>query len=327
MQRRCFMGLAAAGLLPCAGPARAGDEIKIGFIVKQAEEPWFQDEWRFAEQAAREKGFKLVKLAAPDGDRLLAAVDNLAAQRAAGLIVCVPDVKLGPALIARTRQTGLKLLTVDDQLVNGAGKPIEAVPHVGISARLIGQQVGTALVAEARRRGWKLQELGVVRMSYDQLTTARERTEGALEILQQAGIAAGQILSAPMSHVDIENAFNAASSALTQRPQLRKWLALGPNDEAVLGAVRAAEGKGLKADSFIGVGIGGSLAALNEFAKAEPTGFAATVMISPRRHGYDTALAMYDWIKSGRAPAPLTLTTGELAHRGNVQQVRTSLGL
>ena len=31
--------------------AHAADEIKIGFLVKQAEEPWFQDEWKFAEQA------------------------------------------------------------------------------------------------------------------------------------------------------------------------------------------------------------------------------------------------------------------------------------
>ena len=30
------------------------DDVKIGFVVKQPEEPWFQDEWRFAEQAAKE---------------------------------------------------------------------------------------------------------------------------------------------------------------------------------------------------------------------------------------------------------------------------------
>ncbi|WP_444718895.1 hypothetical protein [Paucibacter soli] len=32
--------------------------------------------------AAQALGFKLIKIAAPDGDRLLAAVDSLAAQRA-----------------------------------------------------------------------------------------------------------------------------------------------------------------------------------------------------------------------------------------------------
>ena len=32
--------------------AQAG-AIKIGFLVKQPEEPWFQLEWKFADQAAR----------------------------------------------------------------------------------------------------------------------------------------------------------------------------------------------------------------------------------------------------------------------------------
>ena len=32
-------------------------DVKIGFVVKQPEEPWFQDEWKFADQAAKEKGF------------------------------------------------------------------------------------------------------------------------------------------------------------------------------------------------------------------------------------------------------------------------------
>jgi len=27
--------------------------VKIGFLVKQAEEPWFQTEWAFAEKPAR----------------------------------------------------------------------------------------------------------------------------------------------------------------------------------------------------------------------------------------------------------------------------------
>ena len=74
--------------------AHAADEIKIGFLVKQAEEPWFQDEWKFAEMAAKEKGFKIVKIGTPSGDKLLSAIDNLAAQHAQGFIVCVPDVKL-----------------------------------------------------------------------------------------------------------------------------------------------------------------------------------------------------------------------------------------
>lgn len=91
--------IAAAAFALCAfGAAQAADPVKIGFLVKQAEEPWFQDEWKYAEQAARDKGFTLVKIGIPNGEKMIAAIDNLAAQKAQGFVICAPDVKLGGAV-------------------------------------------------------------------------------------------------------------------------------------------------------------------------------------------------------------------------------------
>ncbi len=104
---------------------------KIGFIVKQPEAGWFQDEWRFAEVAAKEKGFDLIKIGAQDGQKLMSALDNLGTQNADGVIVCVPNVKLGPAVVASAKRNGLKLMSVDDRLVDGNGEPIEDVVHIG----------------------------------------------------------------------------------------------------------------------------------------------------------------------------------------------------
>ena len=84
--------------LALASAAHAADPVKIGFLVKQAESPWFQDEWRHAEQAAKDKGFTLVKIAVPSGEKMMSAIDNLAAQKAQGFIICAPDVKLGAAV-------------------------------------------------------------------------------------------------------------------------------------------------------------------------------------------------------------------------------------
>src|SRR5471030_3091046 len=87
--------LLAAATLCLMAAAHAAEPVKIGFLVKQAEEPWFQDEWRYAEQAAKEKGFSLVKIGVPNGEKMIAAIDNLAAQKAQGFVICAPDVKLG----------------------------------------------------------------------------------------------------------------------------------------------------------------------------------------------------------------------------------------
>ncbi|MDM4765277.1 arabinose ABC transporter substrate-binding protein [Pelomonas sp. SE-A7] len=324
IQRRA---LCLALLMGLSGISLAAEPVKIGFLVKQAEEPWFQDEWRFAEQAAREKGFTLVKIGIPSGEKMMAAIDNLAAQKVQGFVICAPDVKLGMAVARAAKRHQLKVMSVDDQLVDGAGKPIADIPHMGISAYEIGKQVGQGLADEIKARGWSLAEVGALRVAYDQLPTARERTQGALDALKAAGLPLANVVEAPQAKTDTESAFNAANIAFTKNAKFKRWVAFGMNDEAVLGAVRAGEGRGFKQDAMLGVGIGGSQTALNEFSKPQATAFFGTVLISPRRHGYETALNVYEWVTTGKAPAAMTLTSGTLMTRKNQAEVRKQMGL
>ena len=316
LTRRGWIGTAAAATATACSPRDR--RVRIGFVVKQPEEPWFQEEWRFAGKAADDLGFRLIRIGAPDADRVLTAIDTLAAKDAKGLVICTPDPKLGLAIVERSRSDDLKLMTVDDRLVGQDGRPIASVPHVGISASAIGRMAGQTAVAEAKRRGWKLaQDTALLRMSFDSLETGRERTTGGRDALVAAGLDPAHVFDAPQRTTDTEGAFNAANPVLTRAVRFRRWAVLGMNDESVLGGVRAAEGLGLAAAEVIGVGIGGSGASEAEFSKPAPTGLYASILLSPRRHGYDTAAAMYGWVTGGHKPALLTYTTGQVMTRGN----------
>ena len=198
---------------------------------------------------------------------------------------------------------------------------------MGISAFEIGKQVGTGMLDEMKKRGWNMNEVGALRISFDELPTAKERTSGVIEALTAGGFPAANIINAPQVKTDTESAFNAGNTALLKNQKFKKWLAFGLNDEAALGAVRAAEGQGIKADSMIAIGIGGSASATSEFAKKDVTAFLGTVLISPKRHGYETAMNMYEWVKNGKAPAALTLTSGKIMYRNNQKEVKAEMGL
>lgn len=324
---RSLKAIIMASAIALTASAAFAADVKIGFVVKQAEEPWFQDEWKFAEQAAKEKGFTLVKIGAEDGEKVQSAIDNLGAQGAQGFIICVPDVKLGPGIVAKATANDLKLMTVDDRLVGADGKPLEDVPHMGISAIKIGETVGQSIAAEIKKRGWEMKDVGAIRVSYDQLPTAVDRVEGAITALKAAGFPAENIYDAPQAKTDTEAALNAATTVLNKHSNIKHWIAFGLNDEAVLGAVRASESVGISADNMIGVGIGGAESAINEFKKPSATGFYGTVIISPKRHGYETALNMYEWIANNKEPEKLILTSGSLAVRGDYEKVRADLGI
>ncbi|MBE7559809.1 arabinose ABC transporter substrate-binding protein [bacterium] len=308
-----------------ASPETSGDPLVLGFLVKRPEEPWFQDEWKYAQEFADKAGIRLVKIGAVDGEKVLTSIDNLAAQGARGFVICTPDVKLGPAIMAKAAGYGMKVFTVDDRLVGSDGQFMD-VPYMGISARAIGETVGAAAWAEMQRRGWPVAETGVCVITFDELDTVKQRTDGAVDVLVQAGFPAAQIYRMPEKTTDTPGAFDAAHVLLTQHPEVKRWIAVSINDEGVLGAVRAMENRGFNADTIIGVGIGGS-SALPEFQKPQPSGFCATCLINARRHGYEALELLYKWVKDGQEPPKVTLTAGEIITRENYREKMQSLGL
>lgn len=337
MRRRGFLaifGLAALALTGCpsntpapTGGAAGGEKIKLGFVVKSATEPWFQTEWKFAQQAADKNGFELIKQPATDAEEVDRTLNNLANQGAKGVVICTPDTKLGPAIIAKCKEKNLKLFTVDDRLLDADGKPMKDVPYLGISAREIGKSVGQAIVDEAKKRGWNLAEVGAAVLTVDELETARERIAGATEVLLANGFPEKNLYKVAWKKpYDISTAVEAANTVLTQHGDIKKWVAFSSNDDGVLGFVRASEQKSLPAESVIGVGINGTTAK-DDFAKDKPTGMVASVLLSARTHGYATIESLYHWVKDGKEPAMETYTKGTLIDRTNYKEKMKEEGI
>ncbi len=318
-----FVGvLLIASVAVFAVPAK----IKIGFLVKQAEESWFQNEWKFAQKFADENNVELIKIGVPDGEKVMAAIDNLAAQRAQGFVICTPDVRLGPAIMAKANAKKLKVFTVDDRFVGADGKPMANVPYMGISATQIGFDVGQALYAEMKKRGWNAAETAAMAVTHDELETIKQRTDGSKDALIKAGFPAAKIYDAVNKSLDVPGAMEGGNVALTQHPEVKRWLVFGGNEESVIGAIRAMEGRGFNGTTIIGIGIGASIG-ISEFKKPGINGFFATSAISPYRHGYETTKLLYGWIKTGKRPSLVTLTAGYIVTRETYKKVMADLGL
>ncbi|MGS0624552.1 arabinose ABC transporter substrate-binding protein [Ralstonia sp. VS2407] len=330
LRRLTLSALAATlclGPLAASLPAHADEPLKIGFLVKMPEQAWFINEQKAATELGKKEGFSVVNIGTPDGEKVLSAIDNLGAQGAKGFVICAPDVRLGPAISARAKHYNMKFVTVDDQLVDSSGKPLANVPHLGMSAFKIGNQVGQAISDEMKRRGWKPEEVGALRITNYELPTAKLRTDGATQTLLAGGFKKENIFDAPQKTTDDAGGFNAASPVLAQHAGIKKWVIFALNEESVLGGVRATEQLHIPAADVIGVGINGAGEAFAEFQKKEQTGFFGTIAVSSTNHGKDSAANLVDWIKTGKQPPADTQTTGKLMVRSNWQEVRKELGI
>ena len=300
--------LAAIGLAAVMSQSAMAENLKLGFLVKQPEEPWFQTEWKFADKAGKDLGFEVIKIAVPDGEKTLNAIDSLAASGAKGFVICTPDPKLGSAIVAKARGYDMKVIAVDDQFVNAKGKPMDTVPLVMMAATKIGERQGQELYKEMQKRGWDVKESAVMAITANELDTARRRTTGSMDALKAAGFPEKQIYQVPTKSNDIPGAFDAANSMLVQHPEVKHWLIVGMNDSTVLGGVRATEGQGFKAADIIGIGING-VDAVSELSKAQATGFYGSLLPSPDVHGYKSSEMLYNWVAKDVEPPKFTEVT------------------
>jgi L-arabinose transport system substrate-binding protein len=331
MNRRGLRSLCCAAVavsaMSLSGLLLAAEEVKIGFLVKQAEEPWFQTEWAFAEKAGKEHGFTVIKIAVPDGEKTLSAIDSLAANGAKGFVICPPDVSLGPAIVAKAKANGLKVIAVDDRFVDAKGNFMEDVPYLGMAAFEVGQKQGAAMAAEAKKRGWDWKDTYAVINTFNELDTGKKRTDGSVKSLEEAGMPKDHILFTAAKTLDVPGSMDATNSALVKLPSGAKNLIIGGmNDNTVLGGVRATESAGFKAANVIGIGINGT-DAIGELKKPE-SGFFGSMLPSPHIEGYNTAKMIFDWVTKGTEPAKYTaMDEVTLITRANFKEELTKIGL
>lgn len=292
---------------------------KIGFIVKNMADSWFQVETKFAQDAADEIGAELIVQEAKDGNALMNLLSTMKTQGVQGVIICAPEVQLGQGIVAKCEEEGLKLMTVDDRLVDADGNPIESVPHLGISATKIGELVGETIANEAKSRGWNMSEVGAITVLVEGLQTAEERVNGASSKLIEAGLPKENVFLASWTGADVNSAIDSSNPVISQHPEIKHWVCYSSNDDGMIGAVRALEVKGFAPADIIGVGINGKLVA-QEFAKGKESGIFASVMLKASEHGGQTVKAMYKWITEGTAPDPLTLTLGDVITKENYKE-------
>jgi L-arabinose transport system substrate-binding protein len=322
----CCVAVATA-IFGMSGGASAADKVKIGFLVKQAEEPWFQTEWQFAEKAGKDHGFEVIKIAVPDGEKTLSAIDSLAANGAKGFVICPPDVSLGPSIVAKAKANDMKVMAVDDRFVDAKGKFMEDVPYLGMAAFEVGQKQGAAMAEEAKNRNWDWKETYAIINTYNELDTGKKRTDGSVDALKKAGMPEDHILFTPQKTLDVPGSMDSTNAALPKLPAAAKKLIIGGmNDNTVLGGVRATAGAGFTPANVIGIGINGT-DAIDELKKKE-SGFFGSMLPSPDKEGYNTALQMYEWVTTGKEPAKYTaMDDVTLITRANFKEVLTKIGL
>jgi L-arabinose transport system substrate-binding protein len=314
----------ALGFAGLAGAAYGQEKLKLGYINKMGDHPWFVREVQGAKDKAKELGVDLkVQDVQFDANLAITTFDTYLGDGVKGIAIVVPDRALGPVVADKAKAAGIGLIAVDDDIAFKDGAP---VAYVGLNALNIGKQVGGEIARVLKAEGWDkdLASVKVGSIEDQKADTCMRRNQGAKEALVAAipGIDK-QVISIPYDNTMV-NAIDVVSTTLTANPGAKKWVFFSCNDDGVLGGVRATENSGMSPKDVIGIGIDGSRSC-EAFGGGKPTGFRGTMWLDSAKHGAAAVQALYDLAKG----APMKATyfqDATLINADNFGELKKTLG-
>ena len=322
MKPQFFSAVAAVAFAATSGIAHAED-IKIGYINKFGEHPWFVAEVQGAKDAAAAAGVGIsVQDVQFDANLAITALDTMIGDGVDGIAIVVPDRAIGATVAAKAAEAGIPLVAVDDDIYAEDGSK---VPFVGLDSYNIGLAVGEELSRIYKEEGWSADSVRLASIEDRKADTCMQRNKGAEDAFLAAN---GDITEDHIVRVAYDNsmvnAIDVMTTTLTANPQIENWIFYACNDDGVLGAARALENSGYSADQGIGIGIDGSRAC-DAFGNDRASAYRGTMWFNAANHGKDAVNILVAAIRDGAELPVNTYSRPELVNLGNFSDYKPRL--
>lgn len=240
--------------------AEEKDKLVVYGIYKAGDQTWFIDEGAATQKAVEEAGGEFIYVDAKmNPEEYLKAIDNAIANKASGIVTCIPDQTMSQTVVDKCEESGIPVVAADDALQDAEGEKL--APWVGINAYKIGEANGEWLANYVNENDLaKKEDVGLLVMTMDTVSSCVPRAEGELDKFNELVPDFNQdnIFKADYDGTT-DKGNTAAAAVITANPQIKTWLVTGANEEGCIGAARALESAGLDADACV-VGLGAYMA-------------------------------------------------------------------
>ena len=299
-----------------AGNGGDGGSGVVYGIYKAGDQTWFIDEGAAAQKVVEGQGDEFIFVDAKmNPEEYLKAIDNAIANKAKGIVTCIPDQTMSQAAVDKCKEAGIPIVAADDALQNDSGEKI--APWVGIDAYVIGEANGEWLADYAKDNNLAEDpECGFLLLTMDTVSSCVPRADGEFDKFTELcpDFPTEKIYRADYDGTT-DKGNTAATAVITAHPEIKKWLVTGANEEGTIGAVRALESAGLDKDACV-VGLGAYMAKDEWNDKgADGTCMKAATYFSSDSVGAGSVEVLYDVIAGKEVPmetaVPAVIVTPE----------------
>lgn len=311
----CSSGMETASPSDDAGSGGTTDgALTIALLQKQGDQQYFIDEANGGKAAADEAGdvkLNVVDLGT-DSNKAISEVEAAIAQDVDGIIIVVPDGKIGPQVIQLAEDAGIPIMAADDAIVDASG---EAAPFTGFNGTAMGEKVGEEAARLYQEAGWTAADTRILSAYKEDQPNCVDRVDGAEAAFTAAISDAPEIITVGTDN-SATDAQDKAGAVITANAGVKNWIVWGCNDENETGVVTALQNSGVSPDNIIGVGLGAYLTC-KDWKAGQETGNKAALFISGVEVGKAAVDSMIGLLRDGTELPPETIANTEIVDATN----------
>lgn len=209
----------------------SGNASTIGFTVPTLNNPFFVDMQKGAEQAAAERGLKLIMVGGDnDITKQVKQVEDFIQNKVDAIVVQTVDTTGIVPAIKQANKSGIPVLTTAETPTGG-----EIVTNIGFDSYESGQNGGEFIAKELNGKGNVVELIGMLGQE-----TSRLKSDGFKEALSKFPDI--KLLDSQPAQYDRATAMTVMENYLQKFPQIDAVYAA--NDEMALGAIQAIRAAG-----------------------------------------------------------------------------------
>ena len=314
-------GTASSGTSQPGGGGKKTGSITLAYLQKQGDQQYFVDEANGAKQEAAKLGNVKVDVVdlGTDSNKAISAVNTEVAQQVDGIIIVVPDQKIGPEVIDAANGAGIPIIASDDPIESGSGKP---APFVGFDSEQMGLSVGKKAGELFKQYGWSASDTAIMAAYQQDLSDCQLREQGEEAGFQQTAGTKLKIVKLGTDNSTVD-AQNKAAAALTANPGVKHWVVWGCNDESETGVVTALQNGHISASDIAGVGLGAYLDC-KDWKAGVQSGNKAALYIGGADVGASAVKVMVNFLRNNDQLPPKTIAKTTMVGPDNWQSVMGS---
>ena len=270
------------------------------------------------------KDIKTIETRASSNAELIDNMLTLKNEGAEGIILYPTDPKIGQTVMERAGRLKMKVLTVQNKLIDVNGTYIDKIPYVGISPDKTAEQISNVVSRTIRENNLSINRTGILLLQEPDGTSYETCLNNCIDQLQKQSIPSENVFICNVLPAPDGVIVSPAQLELIKRGNYSKWIIFGFHAKATMQIANLISSNyNHTIDDIYSFSIILNKGYINK--NIQSPYFIGGIYFSPEQCAMTATDLMYNWIKDGKRPPQDTYINTTFIKNPKYKPVNTEL--